>query len=716
MNAPTPQQYWQAVLCRLAGKVELLHPWIGPAWRDAVSEATKDLVSCADSEHAVSIYQNLLDCIGDSDTTIIFGTGVPFGREVLSNTKIESLQVLDDQGYLAATGLATEPFDPALPLRLAEALTEARQCRSLVLDLRRASWWFGRHFLDLAATITSSVIDLPVERSRFHSGHISDRPDSSAGSYVGFLFKEFRPIVPVSTANDLELILLADPHGGLALRVAAGMSLSGTARLLMVGPPFHPGGVIKVPLWEGVTAQIRCSDWVDRNGSSSLCVDAWVDAAGIPIPPTEIIAFCRQELATVGSLGLVNERSVVDQLPKQNSADVRPRSEHRTSSQSSVASLDEEKLSALFRLWSAVDAFCPSDRARTPWLEALPDTIALVDAARNAREYAQAVVYLLRTLGDHHARVHGRPVDHDVGHLHVCVEVECLDSKPVVTRVEPNSAFLPGDIVISVDGIPASERLALLGQWILGSTDHGLAADIYGLLLSGRAPETHVTIERFGIEETVVALRRQDPARPAALDPISYVGGRFWYLDLSRLLASHSLGVDGALVSGQPLLIDLRGYPTGTGWSVAHRLVKRSAIVARFERVEVRGAGPATSSRLTVAQQVEPELPISRIGPVFGLIGPTTKSRGEFLALLLRYSADAVLVGRPTNGTIGDVTTVKLPMGLAATFASQLTLGPSGEAIQGVGLTPDVHVERTLDSVMAGADEPMSIAEDLLLG
>jgi hypothetical protein len=136
-----------------------------------------------------------------------------------------------------------------------------------------------------------------------------------------------------------------------------------------------------------------------------------------------------------------------------------------------------------------------------------------------------------------------------------------------------------GDIILSIDGVPVSERQAKLAKVYSASTPQGSQWRIDWKLLAGSADaKAVVEVERLipsagKYERVQLELQRTIPShiqipRDGPLYKIlkqtDYDGGKVAYIDLTRLQYSD---VDHALEAAQSansLVLDMRGYTKGT--------------------------------------------------------------------------------------------------------------------------------------------------------
>jgi len=111
--------------------------------------------------------------------------------------------------------------------------------------------------------------------------------------------------------------------------------------------------------------------------------------------------------------------------------------------------------------------------------------------------------------------------------------------------------------------------------------------------------------------------------------------------------------------------------------------------------------------------------PVTPQAPRFqGRIAFVTDTRAisaaeTFLSMIQHYHLGTI-VGAPTAGTNGNVCTVALPGGYTVRFTGLKVLNYDGSRLHGRGIQPDVRVERTIEGVLAGKDELLEHALNLV--
>ena len=78
--------------------------------------------------------------------------------------------------------------------------------------------------------------------------------------------------------------------------------------------------------------------------------------------------------------------------------------------------------------------------------------------------------------------------------------------------------------------------------------------------------------------------------------------------------------------------------------------------------------------------------------------------------MALRATGRATLIGRPTDGSDGDMSIIKLPGNITTGFSGMGVFYPNGEPTQRIGIIPDVIVEKTVAGIKAAEDDVLEAA------
>jgi C-terminal processing protease CtpA/Prc len=162
------------------------------------------------------------------------------------------------------------------------------------------------------------------------------------------------------------------------------------------------------------------------------------------------------------------------------------------------------------------------------------------------------------------------------------------------------------------------------------------------------------------------------------------------------------------------IIFDDRGYPQGTAWRIAPRLSAVPVPAAAFQRPLVMSPDSSTWSTYAFIQSTPPGSQWVYRGKTILLVDERTISQAEHTGLFFEAANKTIIVGSPTMGANGDVTTVALVGGMYATLTGHDVRHADGRQLQRVGLRPDVVVRPTLAGIRAGRDEVLERALTLL--
>jgi len=376
------------------------------------------------------------------------------------------------------------------------------------------------------------------------------------------------------------------------------------------------------------------------------------------------------------------------------------------------------------------------------WDRAAAEAVPGVLGARSMGDYYRVLAELVARLEDGHTGV-AFPRSLTAYEDRVPVVVEPVAGRFVVTRVAgtrelEEAGVLVGDAIVSVDGVAVERYLEDRVLRYQGySTRH--AALAYGsrdLLLGTQGSVAEVALERPDGRRLVARLRRDsrlpDGSRfedPEAEAPFAgrEVGPGVHHLELRTFADMATAREFTAYLEGLPaggvrgLILDLRrnsGGDAPVGWRILSRLVGRVLETARWRtpsyRPALRAWGRGREWYEGEAPQVYPARGTRFLGPLVVLTSAFTYSAAEDFCLPLKYAGRAVFVGEATGGSSGQPLKVYLPGGGSLRVCTKHDTFPDGTEFVGVGIQPDVRVERTVADVQSGRDPALERAKALV--
>ncbi|MDM4767234.1 S41 family peptidase [Pelomonas sp. SE-A7] len=379
-------------------------------------------------------------------------------------------------------------------------------------------------------------------------------------------------------------------------------------------------------------------------------------------------------------------------------------------------------LAEMGRVWTVIRNFWPyHDTIKPGWSAELPQMLAACDpqvgADKAAANAARQLRLSLSKLQDNHVVLRSTLEQFNQMAPFVAQSVE---GRTLIVQVLASGLGVQvGDELLSVDGVAVDEllrpmlaestssehrtRSRLLAQRFLRSADARQyrlqLADAKGARREQLVSSIATTPTSVHALYSVAAGRPMIEKRADGLVVINLVT-----LDPQNLPAALA-----AMEQARAVVLDLRGYPVSwdAWWSVLARLASRPLqSLPMFEHRPVAPGPVVVKTR--VPQEIEPASP--RVtAPVVALSSPYCISQNEHVLGYVQ-SAGIAIIGEPTMGINGDITSMRL-LREGSTSAGSITFTGlevtqhDGSRLIGVGIQPTVLKVRTVQALREGRDE-----------
>jgi C-terminal processing protease CtpA/Prc len=365
--------------------------------------------------------------------------------------------------------------------------------------------------------------------------------------------------------------------------------------------------------------------------------------------------------------------------------------------------------------WTVFEHFYPYfDAVDVDWDAALTEALRDALAAETDAAHCRTLRQLVARLGDGHGYVAcaGRPAWALPPFI-----VERIEGRVVVVGTADSSLARPGDAVVSVDGSDAGAVLDSLAALHSGSP-HWRLRRAYGEFGAG-PPDTaaQVVLERDGRRLTAEAPRRSGlPPSERRPDPVAEVRPGVFYVDVARATDSLFAARLDEIAAAEGVVFDVRGYPQMSPAFLAH-LTDRPVVSALWEVPKtIRPGRPAGAGYDTTRwAPIEPDAPRVR-GRVAFLTDERAISYAESVMGIVDHFELGTTVGGPTAGANGNVNPFVLPGRHRVAWTGMRVRRHDGSRLHGVGVAPDVPVQRTRAGVQAGRDEVLERGVEVVTG
>lgn len=370
------------------------------------------------------------------------------------------------------------------------------------------------------------------------------------------------------------------------------------------------------------------------------------------------------------------------------------------------------RLADVVIVWNVLQHFFPYfDSADTDWERQLG--VALAAALDDdAASFHRTLESLVAQLADGHAHAFWFRAP-DVGYPPLLFD--WVEEHVVVTSSGVDG-IRAGDIVLSLDGVPAEQALRRREAYISGSPQWKRRWALTWELGRGR-PGTLVDVRvdgPGGVRSVSVPRspgRRLTELRP---EPITELEPGVFYVDLTAAGMPDIRSRLTALATAKGLVLDVRGYPRGNHALLEHLLTRPDTAAAWF-RIP-RTLYPDRERRAGYEDhgwELTPAEPRIRAKVAF-ITDSRAISYAESLLGLAEHYGLGEIVGQPTAGANGNINTLFLPGLYQVVFTGALVVKPDGSRFHNIGILPTVRARRTVAGIREGRDELLERAVEIV--
>lgn len=382
-----------------------------------------------------------------------------------------------------------------------------------------------------------------------------------------------------------------------------------------------------------------------------------------------------------------------------------------------------QRLALVMQAWSVVQHFYPyrAQLARARWAKALPAALLAANAARTDAALLAACQRLVAPLADRHVQVsrltrtglYITPPPFALGFALL------PDGRPVVawTQGAWGAVFPVGSVLEQVNGQPVGPLLdSLQNQTSARSPQAARQLAVQQLLAHcwRWGPRVEIAVRNgAALHRQQVASRQlrvpNERARAYKQLPDGLV-----YLNAAHFQYAEFLRQLPALQRARGLVVDLRQRPAyGMQQALAHWA--NGPLRGDWLTLPVLHAPDFTAVTYdSVASTTATRLPHLATRTVF-LIGPDTFSYGETIAGLVRRHRLGPLLGEPTGGTNGEMNFASIGRHFRLSWTGRTVRSFDGQSCQGQGITPDIEVYATMNSIQNQQDAVLQRAIAYLL-
>jgi hypothetical protein len=290
------------------------------------------------------------------------------------------------------------------------------------------------------------------------------------------------------------------------------------------------------------------------------------------------------------------------------------------------------------------------------------------------------------------------------------LQLALLDSRVVVVASRATNVGA-GSVIVSIDGVKATDRLAATMELFSGTAQWRQSQAAQEIAFCANGATARLAIENPSGPQTVdvpcatgLAPVETRPKQIAELQP------GVWYVDLTSAKTTDLRPVVATLAAGKGIVFDVRGYPTEAGLWLLRHLIDAPENDRWMHIAKVTGPFGHLAGWQDIGWNLMPETPKLN-GKIVFLTDGRAISYAESVMGYVHDRHLGTIIGSTTAGTNGDISVFTVPGGFSIIFTGLRVTGHDGRAVHHlVGVKPDIEVLPTIAGLRAGKDEVLERA------
>jgi C-terminal processing protease CtpA/Prc len=285
---------------------------------------------------------------------------------------------------------------------------------------------------------------------------------------------------------------------------------------------------------------------------------------------------------------------------------------------------------------------------------------------------------------------------------------EWVENKLIITEVfDDNLSLQIGDIITKIDNQDAKEYFQEINSRISAGTKGWIETRATTESLLGEKDSEITVATGNNIINIKRNLTRQEYFKQEHQKPAySQLDNNIYYLNLDAIEMDTINKLLPQLEKCSAIICDLRGYPNGNHDFISYLLEKddTSKSWMRIPQIIYPDQKNITSYQNEGwgLKAKKPYLGDKKI--VFIIDGSAISYAESYMSFIEGYKL-ATIIGQPTAGTNGNVNPFRLHGGYSIYWTGMKVIKHDGSQHHGVGILPNIYVNKTIEGIKAGKDE-----------
>lgn len=367
----------------------------------------------------------------------------------------------------------------------------------------------------------------------------------------------------------------------------------------------------------------------------------------------------------------------------------------------------DENLADVVVAWNVFRHFYPywaevAAETKVDWDARLSVHLRLAYEAEDADAQQEALETLVADAGDGHGRVNR---ERRSSGSRLPLRLRLVEGKVIVSASDTGEVPV-GSVVTTIAGVAAAGRVAGRMRLESGSAQWREVRALQALTICRTDAPVPLTLETgIGPRTAMVTCGTGDPPAEKRPHQVRELSPGVWYVDLTRAKFADIGPVLPRLAEARGVVVDLRGYPTDSGFQILPYLLAAPEADRWMQVARIVGPFGQLAGYDQFGWDLQPKAP--KVG---GRVVFLTDGRAiSYAESVMGYVADrklGTIVGAATAGANGNVARFVVPGGMTISFTGMRVTRHDGSSTFHLhGIQPDVPAAPTVAGVRAGRDE-----------
>ncbi len=390
---------------------------------------------------------------------------------------------------------------------------------------------------------------------------------------------------------------------------------------------------------------------------------------------------------------------------------------------------EDEKVAGLAKLWMEIKLnFAHFDHVpELNWDRLFVAFIPRVKQTNSTLEYVRMLQEMCAKLKDGHTGITPPRELWPTIWASPDISTQLIEKRVIVTKVDSDSArqrgVQVGMEVLAIDGLDVKDYAARYVQpYISASTPQALDVQTYAYYLLQGPVDKPINLslgDTNGLRSNVTLPRKVGFSWPPVVE-YNVLPGNISYVEFTTFSTDSAVFIFDTLFNrisqSKGLIIDLRrngGGNSSVGWDILGYLTDSAFATLKSESVDYspqRRIDGRAQRYLGSVWTSNPNGMHLFKGPVVVLSSAFTGSAAEDFLVAFSAMHRGAIIGEPSSGSTGQPLLFQLPGGISARVCTKRCYYPDGKDFVGIGVQPDLVVQRTIEDLRQNTDAALNAA------